>query len=179
MRRNERVKPLPNAPEDEKTIPEQLTSGRVLFRSTVWNFIGQAIPFLIAIPALPVLVTKLGIERFGVLTLVWMVIGYFNMFDLGLGRSMTQMLAHEVGKDANGNKVAGIVRSGLALMSLISFIGASIVWITAPWLVHSVLNIPFLLQEETLRCLYIIAITMPFIVVSSGLFRHSICIPKI
>jgi O-antigen/teichoic acid export membrane protein len=147
---------------------KKLASGGVLVRSTAWNFLGQAIPLFVAIPVLPVLVAKLGIERFGVLMLVWMAIGYFSLFDLGLGRALTQMIARKLGAGAEA-AVADIVKTGLVLMGFASLVGASLIWITAPWLAQSALHIPAPLQDETLSGLYLIAVSVPFIVTSSGL----------
>jgi len=63
-----------------------LTGGRRLARNVLWNLLGTGAPLLVAIVVIPVLIEGLGIERFGVLTIAWMVVGYFSLFDLGLGR---------------------------------------------------------------------------------------------
>lgn len=162
------TKPLPAYSETERDLPKSLASGGVLIRSTAWNFLGQTIPLFVAILVLPTLVGRLGIERFGVLTLVWMAIGYFSLFDLGLGRAMTQIVARKLGEGAEG-VVPDIVKTGLVLMSFASLAGASLLWAIAPWLAQSVLHIPILLQDETLSSLYLVAVSVPFIVTSSGL----------
>ena len=48
---------------------------------------------LVALVAIPILVDGLGTARFGILTLAWMVVGYFSLFDLGLGRALTKLTA--------------------------------------------------------------------------------------
>src|SRR5260370_24492390 len=73
-----------------------LTGGSRLARNSAFNFIGQGIPFLAAFFAIPLLIRGLGTERFGVLTLAWMVICYFSLFDLGLARALTQMVAEKL-----------------------------------------------------------------------------------
>lgn len=72
-----------------------LTGGTRLARNGVFNIIGQGVPLLAAFFAIPRLIHGLGTDRFGVLTLVWMVIGYFSLFDLGLGRALTQVVAEK------------------------------------------------------------------------------------
>ena len=56
-----------------------LTSGRLLARNTLWNLLGQLLPMVVALVTIPALVRGLGVDRFGVLSLAWIVIGYFPM----------------------------------------------------------------------------------------------------
>ena len=64
-----------------------------LIRHSTYNLLGLGLPLLIAVFTIPVLIKDLGDARFGLLTLIWAVVGYFGLFDLGLGRAMTQQLA--------------------------------------------------------------------------------------
>src|SRR5258705_13553401 len=73
-----------------------LTSGRLLARNAVWNLLGNGTPMIVAVVCIPILIRGLGKERFGVLTLVWAVIGYASLFDLGLGRALTQLVARKL-----------------------------------------------------------------------------------
>ena len=68
----------------------QQTSMRPVLTNTIWNLLGLLLPLGAAIMAIPMLIANLGPERFGVLSLVWVVIGYFALFDLGLGRAVTK-----------------------------------------------------------------------------------------
>ena len=68
-----------------------------LVRNSVFNFLGLGIPFVAAVISIPLLIRVLGTERFGILTLAWIVIGYFSLFDLGLGRALTQVVAERIG----------------------------------------------------------------------------------
>jgi len=63
--------------------------GSLLARNTLLNFIGQAVPLLVGVATIPFIVRGLGTERFGFLSLAWVVLGYFAIFDLGLGRATT------------------------------------------------------------------------------------------
>ena len=67
-------------------------------RNSALNLIGQGIPLLAAFFAIPLLLRGLGTDRFGVLTLAWIVIGYFSLFDLGLGRALTQVVSATLGE---------------------------------------------------------------------------------
>ena len=74
-----------------------LTSGRLLARNTFWNLAGSVAPMGVAAVCIPLLIKGLGTDRFGVLTLVWALIGYATLFDLGLGRALTQLVANKLG----------------------------------------------------------------------------------
>ena len=66
-----------------------LVSGRTLFRGAIWNLLGQSLPVVAALLFVPLLVGGLGIERFGVLSLAWMLVGYFSLFDPRHGTGST------------------------------------------------------------------------------------------
>ena len=82
---------------DESQAQPALTSGGLLARNVVWNLLSQSAPMAAAIFTIPVLIAGIGTDRFGVLTLAWMVLGYFSLFDLGLGRRADQDGGREVG----------------------------------------------------------------------------------
>jgi hypothetical protein len=66
-------------------------------RNAIYNLVGETVPILAALLAIPVLIRSLGTDRFGLLTIVWMVIGYFGLFDFGLGRALTKIVAEKLG----------------------------------------------------------------------------------
>lgn len=147
---------------------EKLTRGRLLARNTFLNLLGQGAPMLAAFFAIPFLVKGLGTERFGVLTLVWLVLGYFGLFDLGLGRALTQMVALKLGTDQSGD-IPPLVWTTLPLMMVLGVVGGVIVGFLAPWLVQSALKVPVTLQPETLHAFYLLALSLPLVVSAPSL----------
>lgn len=139
-----------------------------LARNSIFNLVGQGVPFLVALGAIPLLIQGLGTDRFGVLTLAWMVIGYFSFFDFGLGRALTQVVAERVSE--GGDAVApALAWAALALMLALGLAGTVVVSLIAPWLVHAGLKIPGPLQAETLHAFYMLAAGIPIVVVTAGL----------
>src|SRR5439155_3258512 len=65
----------------------------LLTRNWMLNLLGWVVPLSVALIAVPYVVTGLGSERFGVLSLASALLGYFGIFDLGLGRAMTKIVA--------------------------------------------------------------------------------------
>ncbi|MBA4156800.1 MAG: oligosaccharide flippase family protein [Gemmatimonadetes bacterium] len=145
-----------------------LTGGRLLARNTLINLAGQGVPVLVALVALPILIKGLGTERFGVLTLAWIAIGYFSLFDLGLGRALTQLVSEKLAAGEE-DRIPSLVRATLLLMLLLGLSGALLLLVLAPWMVRSALAIPTALQGETLSALYLLALSLPFVIGTTGL----------
>jgi len=145
-----------------------LTRGGLLARNTVLNFIGQGTPFLVAIIAIPLLIKGLGTDRFGILTLAWMIIGYFSLFDLGLGRALTKLAAEKLGAE-HEQELPGLVYTALFLMLVFGLLGTLVAIIFSPWLVQSALKIPHALQSETLLSFYLLALSIPVVISTAGL----------
>jgi O-antigen/teichoic acid export membrane protein len=143
-----------------------LTSGRTLARNTIFNLIGQIAPMLVAVFAIPVLIRVLGTDRFGILTLAWLLVGYFSLFDLGIGRALTQLVAKKLVHESD--EIPALVVNSLLLMLVISLVGTVLIVVTAPWLVGR-LKVSPELQTETLQTFYLLAATLPVVVTTSGL----------
>jgi O-antigen/teichoic acid export membrane protein len=139
-----------------------------MVRHTTWNLIGMCAPMVVALFAIPLLIHGLGRDRFGLLSLVWMLVGYLGIFDLGLGRALTQTVAQRLG-EGREQEVPGIFWTALAIMSLLGLTGGLVVWMIAPWLTASALNIEPILQPETLRSFRAVACSLPVIISITGL----------
>lgn len=148
--------------------PKSLLSGRLLAKNTLWNLLGQGAPLLAAIFAIPALIERMGTDRFGILTLAWMVIGYFSLFDLGLGRALTKLVADKIGAGQE-QEVPGLAWTALGFMLLLSLVGVLVVCLLAPWLVNRALKIPPELQAETLRAFYWLGCSIPLVISTAGL----------
>jgi O-antigen/teichoic acid export membrane protein len=123
---------------------------------------------LAAVVAIPHLIAGLGTARFGVLSIAWIVVGYFTLFDFGLGRAMTQLVALKIG-EGRADQLPSLMRTGMAMMGTLGFVGAvALAWI-APWLVASKLSIPPTLQAETLWSFYVLALSIPIVIATTAL----------
>lgn len=147
---------------------KKLTSGRTLARNVLWNLLGTGAPLLVAIVAIPMLIEGLGLARFGVLTIAWMVVGYFSLFDLGLGRALTKLVAEKLGKGQTG-EIPSLIWTAMSLMAVLGVLGAIVIAALSPWLVASVLKVPAELQPETLTAFYLLAASIPIVIATTGL----------
>jgi O-antigen/teichoic acid export membrane protein len=133
----------------------------------MWNLIGGMAPLAVAVLTIPIILRGLGTDRFGILTLAWALIGYFSLFDFGLGRALTQAVARVF---ATGEEdLAATVWSGLAVMSVIGLIGGGVCIAVAPPVLEHVLRIPTSLRSETLEAAYVVSAVVPLVIITAGL----------
>jgi O-antigen/teichoic acid export membrane protein len=145
-----------------------LTSGRLLARNAIWNLLGLLLPMAVGVVTVPPLVRGLGVVRFGVLSLAWVVIGYFSLFDLGIGRALTKLVADKLGAKQESS-IPPLVWTSMQLMLLLGIFGSLVALGISPWLVRRALKIPASLQAETLLTFYLLASSVPLVTLTSGL----------
>ena len=139
----------------------------MLARNTLMNLIGQAVPLLVAVIAMPFIVRGLGTERFGLLTLAWVVLGYFTIFDLGLGRATTKYVAEALGK-GEGTQVPHIIWTAVTVQAIMGFVGAIVLLGVTDLLVDRVLNIPPQLLSEAKVTFHLLALSIPVVLIASS-----------
>jgi O-antigen/teichoic acid export membrane protein len=139
-----------------------------LKRNTAWNLVGNGLPFLVGVITIPYLINHIGVEAFGILTLIWGLIGYFSLFDFGLGRALTQQVAARLVSDDKSN-IPHLVKSGLMFTFFTGLLGGAVLIVLARPLAFHWLKIDLALQDETLQCLMISALGIPLTTVATGL----------
>jgi O-antigen/teichoic acid export membrane protein len=97
-----------------------------------------------------------------------MIVGYFSLFDLGLGRTLTHLVAEKLGAGQHA-EIPVLVWTSLLLMLALGLVGALILVLLSAWLVYYVLKIPEALQHETLGAFYLLAIALPIVTSTTGL----------
>jgi O-antigen/teichoic acid export membrane protein len=142
-------------------------SGSMLARNTLLNLIGQAVPLLVAVIAMPFIVRGLGTERFGLLSLAWVVLGYFTIFDLGLGRATTKYVAEALGK-GEGSLVPQIIWTAVTVQAIMGVLGAIVLIGITDLLVDRILNIPPELLGEARVTFYLLALSVPVVLIASS-----------
>ena len=81
-------------------------------RHTLYNLGGHVASLGILLATVPWYLQIVGLERYGVLSIIWLVLGYFGMFDLGIGRAIAQRIARLGNRQREAHN--SVLWSGLA-----------------------------------------------------------------
>jgi O-antigen/teichoic acid export membrane protein len=139
-----------------------------LTRNIVWNVLGIALPVLVGILVVPQIVRGLGTERFGFLSIVWVLIGYFSIFDLGLGRSLTRLAADRLAK-GRPEEVAPLASTAMTLVGLSGVVASVAVAVSAGWIARRSAGTSSALVSEAFTATLWLAVSLPFVLLSTAL----------
>ncbi len=131
---------------------------RLLARNAVLNLVGQGAPLVVAVLAMPQVIRGLGPERYGILSMAWIVLGYFGIFDLGLGRAATRFVASALGSGSE-ESVPTIAWTAVLVQTALGVLGALVLAATTPLLANRILNIPPGLGDEARSSFYVLALS--------------------
>lgn len=136
--------------------------------NALWNLAGAGFPLLVGAALFPYLVRSIGVEAFGVLTLIWALIGYFGLFDLGVGRALTQQVAQKR-VAGRGAEVPALVKTGLLFAGAMGVLGGVLLALAVEPLAARGLKVSPELHADVVQALLIAAAAVPFTTVTVGL----------
>lgn len=121
----------------------------MLLRNSLWNMTGSALPALVALATVPLMIKGLGIEGFGVVTLITSVIGYFGIFDVNLSAGSIKYLSeHHARQDQR--RFAETFWFGVGFYALLGLAGGVLLFaFAAPLLDHFFSVSPALHDDAT------------------------------
>ena len=132
-----------------------------------WNIVGQIAPMMAALISIPILIDSIGISKFGMITLAWMLIGYFSLFDFGIGRALTQLISRYIAEH-NPHKIPTLIWTGITLTLILGCIASLILIVLSYPITYQWLNIPLHLQSEASTSLMVLAPAIPFTIFATA-----------
>lgn len=134
---------------------------RRAFSNAGLNLLAGALPFPLALVTVPAVIRGFGVERYGVLATAGVVLAYFALLDVGLGRASTRFLARSLEVDEGGT-TAETFWTVTALAAAIGLVGAAVLLAVAPSLVRDVLRVPPDLVADSQAAFAALAAAVPF-----------------
>jgi len=128
-------------------------------RHTGYNLIGSAIPLITAIVTIPIYLRLVGSDRYGVLAIAWLLLGYFGLFDLGLGRATSFRIASL--KDAPAAARARTFWAAMLVNVAMGLVGGLVLWLAAQQFFGQFFKVSEALRPEILKALPLLAASVP------------------
>lgn len=139
-----------------------------LRRDTSYNLVGNLTPAICAALFIPFLHHSMGDARFGLMTIMWALIGYFGVFDLGVSRALTYHAAQAATKPEE-LLLAPRVRAGMQIAGSASAVGLVALGGGAEAIARILLKGQLNLLPEAKTALLITACSIPLTTLGNGL----------
>jgi len=129
----------------------------MLLRNSLWHLSGSALPALVALATVPLMIHGLGLEGFGVVTLITSVVGYFGVLDANLSAGSIKFLAeHHARQDHR--RFAETFWFGAGFYSLLGLVGGLLLLIFAEYLLDHLFKVSATLHADALLGMQIAAL---------------------
>lgn len=117
------------------------------------------LPILLALVTVPLYLKLVGTDRYGVLAIAWLLLGYFGLFDLGLGKATTYSIAAL--KDASAQDRADVFWTAILTNIIMGAIGALILWAASAYFFDQIFKVDARLKPEIMAAVPYLALAVP------------------
>jgi O-antigen/teichoic acid export membrane protein len=130
-----------------------------ILKNILINFVGLVLPTFVSLLTIPLYIKILGVDRYGVINLVWALIGYFSVLDLGVSLATENHIAKA--RATGDEAVATIFWSACWMNFVTGVIGGALIYFGAYIYTAHVVHLQPEFQHEVLAALPWIALAVP------------------
>ena len=141
-----------------------MISRRGIKANFLFNVAGMVLPLAAALITVPIYITQIGAARYGILSVVWILLGYFGFLDFGLSRASANALAR-LG-DAPARERAPVLMTALWLNLALGLAGGVVLFLVSSTLLARFAHLPPELSGEIADAMPWIACMLPVALVS-------------
>ena len=141
-------------------------SRRPLKRNFIVNLLYPSVRIAVAFVTIPIYLRHVGEARYGVISIVWVLLGLFGFLDLGLSRAVTNALAKL--RDAPQTQRARVLLTTFGLNLGIGLIGGVVLYVFGGLLLNHFISVPDALTPEISGSLPWIACLLPLTLLSAA-----------
>lgn len=123
---------------------------------------------LVGVVTIPRIVRGLGTDGYGILSIAFMVLGYFSIFDLGLSRATVKFVAEHLSAEQI-HKVPGLVWTSLGLLVALGCACGALAATFVPMAVIRYFKMPPSFVGEAKTSLFILCAAMPVMLSNDAL----------
>lgn len=146
----------------KQLFSQKRTSGRIAV-----NLIGNVAPLLAGLLSIPFVIEQMGVERFGLVTIAWLFLGYFGFLDLGIGRATTKFVV-EYESNGKDDQVESLIFSATFTLLCVGTVIGIGMFVFTPTIVDN-FNVPGFLRSEATATFHLVALSIPFVTSVSSL----------
>ena len=125
-----------------------------------WNLFGLALPLLLALISIPLLIARIGDERFGMIALAWAFMSFAGILDLGIGRALTQVVSRLRGQK-NTQNVPAVFATASRITLVAGLIGSVLIVAFDLLGGSSLLKTQTIPPSEIRNSIFLLAIALP------------------
>jgi O-antigen/teichoic acid export membrane protein len=129
-----------------------------------FNIVGMVVPVFVALVTVPLYVSQIGAARYGILSIVWLLLGYFGFLDLGLSRASVNALSKL--KHSPQTDRSNVLVTAISLNLGLGAAGGLLLYFVGGFLLEHLLEMPPSLKPEIAAALPWIAGLLPLAMVS-------------
>ncbi len=129
------------------------------------NIAGGLVPMAVTLIVTPFYLHLIGLERFGILSLIWLLLGYLGIFDFGFGRTVASAVARE----NDEHRRADFFWTGLALSTVGGLAGALVAYGISRFFFDQIFSVSSDLSGEIRKALLTLVAILPLVTISSVL----------
>jgi O-antigen/teichoic acid export membrane protein len=128
-------------------------------RHTAYNFIGAVVPIAVSLVTVPLYLQVIGLDRYGVLAICWLLVGYFGLFELGLGPASAQRIAEM--KDRRPQARSDLLWNALWMALAVGSLGGVVLFVVGDYALTAMRGVGPGMSGEIDRSLPWLALMVP------------------
>lgn len=136
-------------------------------KHTIYNIVGALLPMGLLLVTIPLYIGLIGDARYGLLAVAWLLLDYFGLFDLGLGRATAQRIA-ALGNAAPAERATSFW-TALAINAGLGVLGGLLVWPVALYFFGHGFTVEESLKEEFKNAISWLVLAVPLTTLSGVL----------
>jgi len=136
-------------------------------KHSFYNLLGTLISVAVSLITIPIYLGIIGEDRYGILAIAWMLLGYFGLFDLGLGQATAQAIASA--REDTAESRAEIFWTALSLNVALGVLGGAVIWPFADYYFSQAFDLNPALRVEALGALPWLMLAVPMATLSGVL----------
>ncbi|HVE07659.1 MAG TPA: flippase [Paraburkholderia sp.] len=136
-----------------------------LLKNVGINLVGLVLPTFVSLATVPAYIKALGVERYGVVSLVWVLIGYFGILDLGMSMAAQNHIS-KARASQDADECTRVFWSATWLNAATGVIGGLVIYFGAFLYTSYFSRVSPELQHEVYHALPWLAIAIPIANVS-------------